>query len=43
MYARSSPLFETGDDRYRWLNGVHTLAVMALALDRVVYDVGVVS
>ena len=42
MYARSSPLFETGDDRYAWLNGVHTLAAMALALDRVVYDVGIV-
>jgi Protein of unknown function (DUF3237) len=42
MYARSSPLFETGDDRYAWLNGIHTLAVMELAVDRVVYDIGIV-
>lgn len=42
MYARSSPLFETGDDRYAWLNGVHTVAVNQFSLREVHYDVSVV-
>ena len=42
MYARSSPLFETGDERYAWLNGVHTVAVNQFSLREVHYDVSVV-
>jgi hypothetical protein len=42
MYARSSPLFETGDERYAWLNGVHTVAVNQFSLRQVHYDVSVV-
>ena len=42
MYARSSPLFETGDERYRWLNGLHTVAVNEFSLDEVRYDVSAV-
>jgi len=42
MYARSSPLFETGDPRYAWLNGVHTVAVNQFSLAEVHYDVSVV-
>ncbi len=42
MYARSSPLFETGDERYAWLNGVHTVAVNQFSLHEVHYDVSVV-
>lgn len=39
MYARSSPLFETGDERYAWLNGVHTVAVNQFSRDEVHYRV----
>jgi hypothetical protein len=39
MYARSSPLFETGDERYAWLNSVHTVAVNEFSLREVRYDV----
>jgi hypothetical protein len=39
MYARSSPLFETGDERYAWLNSVHTLAVLELSMAEVHYRV----
>ena len=42
MYARSSPLFETGDERYAWLNATHTVAVNAFSLHEVHYDVAVV-
>jgi hypothetical protein len=39
MYARSSPLFVTGDERYAWLNGLHTVAVNRFSLAEVHYDV----
>jgi hypothetical protein len=39
MYARSSPLFETGDERYSWLNSLHTLAVNELSLHVVRYRI----
>lgn len=42
MYARSSPLFETGDERYRWLNGLHTVAVVQFSLTEVHHDVAAV-
>ncbi|HEX2576203.1 MAG TPA: DUF3237 domain-containing protein [Aquihabitans sp.] len=39
MYARSSPLFETGDERYGWLNSLHTIAVNQLSMSEVQYRV----
>jgi hypothetical protein len=39
MYARSSPLFETGDPRYEWLNSIHTIAVNEFSLHEVRYQV----
>jgi hypothetical protein len=39
MYARSSPLFETGDERYAWLNATHTVAVNQFSLHEVHYRV----
>jgi hypothetical protein len=39
IYARSAPLFETGSERYAWLNGIVTVAVNEIALDRVGYRV----
>lgn len=39
LYARSSPLFETGSDRYAWLNGIVTVAINEIALDHVDYRV----
>lgn len=39
VYARSSPLFETGSERYAWLNGITTVAVNEIALDHVDYRV----
>ncbi len=39
MYARSSPLFETGDERYGWLNSLHTVAVNELSLSEVRYRI----
>jgi hypothetical protein len=39
VYARSSPLFETGDERYAWLNGTHTIAVNQFSLHEVHYRV----
>jgi Protein of unknown function (DUF3237) len=39
MYARSSPLFETGDERYAWLNSVHTVAVNQFSLSEVHYRI----
>jgi hypothetical protein len=38
-YARSSPLFETGDERYAWLNAVQTIAVNQFSLHEVHYRV----
>lgn len=39
MTARSSPLFDTGDERYCWLNGVHTVAINEVSLQAVHYRV----
>jgi hypothetical protein len=39
MYARSSPLFETGHADYAWLNGLHTVAVNEFSLSTVGYRV----
>ena len=39
MYARSSPLFETDDERYRWINAVHTVAINQVSLAAVHYRV----
>ena len=39
IYARSSPLFETGSERYAWLNGIVTIAVGEIAVDHVDYRV----
>ncbi|MCX2930825.1 DUF3237 domain-containing protein [Mycobacterium sp. CVI_P3] len=38
-YARSSPLFETDDDRYRWINAVHTVAINQMSMSEVHYRV----
>lgn len=43
MTARSSPLFETGDERYQWLNAVHTVAINQVSLSEVHYRVFAVS
>lgn len=37
LTARSSPLFDTDDERYRWLNAVHTVAINQLSLTEVHY------
>lgn len=39
MYGRTAPLFETGSDRYAWLNSTVTIAVNELSLDHVGYRV----
>ncbi|CAJ1580791.1 DUF3237 domain-containing protein [[Mycobacterium] wendilense] len=39
MYGRSSPLFDSGDPRYQWLNGTYTLAVNEVSLTAVHYRV----
>jgi hypothetical protein len=39
VYARSSPLFETGDERYAWLNAAHTVAINQFSLTEVHYRV----
>jgi Protein of unknown function (DUF3237) len=39
LYARSSPLFDTDDDRYRWLTALHTVAINEVALSAVHYRV----
>jgi hypothetical protein len=39
MVARSSPLFDTDDERYRWLNAVHTVAINQVSLSEVHYRV----
>jgi hypothetical protein len=38
-YARSSPLFETDDERYRWINAVHTVALNQMSMSEVHYRV----
>ncbi|WP_237572262.1 DUF3237 domain-containing protein [Mycolicibacterium lacusdiani] len=37
MVARSSPLFDTDDERYRWINAVHTVAINQVSLSEVHY------
>ncbi|GGO69028.1 DUF3237 domain-containing protein [Nonomuraea cavernae] len=39
MHARSAPLFETGADRYAWLNGTITMAINELSLNHVNYRI----
>jgi hypothetical protein len=39
VYARSSPLFDTDDERYRWLNAVHTVALNQMSMSQVQYKV----
>ncbi len=39
LKARSAPLFETGDDRYAWLNHVQGVGIGGLEGVNVVYDV----
>ncbi|BDX30861.1 UPF0311 protein [Mycobacterium antarcticum] len=39
MVARSSPLFDTDDPRYRWLNAIHTVAINQVSLTEVHYRV----
>lgn len=39
MVARSSPLFDTDDERYRWINAVHTVAINQVSLSEVHYRV----
>jgi hypothetical protein len=39
IYARSSPLFETGSEKYSWLNSVVTVALNGLANDHVDYEI----
>lgn len=39
IYARSSPLFDTDDDRYRWLTALHTVAINEVSLRAVHYRV----
>jgi hypothetical protein len=39
FYARSSPLFETGSERYGWLNSMVTVALNGLAPDHVDYEI----
>lgn len=43
MTARSSPLFDTDDERYRWINAVHTVAINEVSLTEVRYRVFGVS
>ena len=39
LYARSAPLFETGSEKYSWLNGITTVAVNEIAIDHVDYRI----
>ena len=39
LKARSAPLFETGDERYAWLNTVQAVGIGRLSGSDVVYDV----
>jgi hypothetical protein len=39
MVARSSPLFDTDDERYRWINAIHTVAINQVSLTEVHYRV----
>jgi hypothetical protein len=39
LYARSSPLFETGSQTYGWLNSIVTVALNGLAPQHVDYEI----
>ena len=39
FYARSSPLFETGSQKYGWLNSIVTVALNGLAPQHVDYEI----
>jgi Protein of unknown function (DUF3237) len=39
FYARSCPLFETGSERYAWLNSIVTVALNGLAPQHVDYEI----
>jgi len=39
FYARSSPLFETGSEKYGWLNSIVTVALNGLAPEHVDYEI----
>ena len=39
FHGRSAPLFETGSERYAWLNGITTVAVNEIGLDHVGYRI----
>lgn len=39
FYGRSAPLFETGSERYSWLNRITTVAVNEIGLDYVGYRI----
>ncbi|MBX6389958.1 MAG: DUF3237 domain-containing protein [Frankia sp.] len=39
LQARGAPLFETGDERYAWLNGVLGVGIGTAGADGVDYDV----
>jgi len=39
MVAHSTPLFDTADERYRWINAVHTVAINQASLSEVHYRV----
>jgi hypothetical protein len=44
MYARTAPLFETGADAYRWLNGTVAVGlVVELSLEHIRYEVYALS
>lgn len=39
FYFRTTPIFETGDSRYQWLNDLVAVAIGGVATDGVKYDV----
>jgi hypothetical protein len=39
LKARSTPLFETGDERYAWLNTIQAVGIGEMVGTDVVYDV----
>lgn len=43
LTARTAPLFETGDERYTWLNNVQAVAIGASARGSVTYEVYALS
>ena len=39
LYFRTLPIFETGDDRYRWLNDIVTVAIGGVGGGGVKYEI----